>query len=162
MDSKMNEAMRAQLQKMEGDYDNAEKADDSLNFKVGKQKIYLADYRFDKVKKGPNAGKPILILELKGAEKKNKAAFHDQIFTITTDMDKTGQFNREKLRKFLLGLGIKSYKVSRIDEVLNPLVNQVFEANIDYDKNDYIKLQPLRLIGKKEVEQDADDTEVPF
>lgn len=156
----MNEAMKAELEGMDGDYKKAVEDDKNLSFRAGEQNIYISDYHFDRAKKGQNAGKPILIAEFRGAEKRNKSAMSDLVFTILTEASRGGVFHREKLAKFLKGFGIKAFDLGKLDDVFGPLVNKVFKAKINFDKNDYISIQPLKLVGEREV--DDGTGEAPF
>lgn len=159
---KMNEAMRAELQHMSGDYERAQKEDSELNFKAGVQKVYFEEVHFDRAKKGANAGMPIVILTLRGAEKTNKKATHDVIFILTTSPDKSGNFHREKLKNFMWGFGVKSFDLGRLDEVFDQIVNKVFEAKIDFDKNGFISVSPQKVIGDLEKEVEDGSKECPF
>jgi hypothetical protein len=162
VDENMNEAMRAELESMDGEFEDALKDDSELNFRVGEQDIYISDYHFDRAKKGNNAGKPILILELRGAEKKNKKASADLIFILSAEKDKAGQFMREKLKNFLWGFGVKTYTLSKLDAVFAEFANKVFSAKIDFDKNGFISVSPQKLKGDVKEEVDDGSGECPF
>jgi len=151
----MNEAMKAELANMDKGYTDAGKADSLMDFKPGTQRVFISEYHFDKAKKGKSAGMPLLIMELKGAAKGNKAAFRDMIFTISNEDSRGGQFHREKLKRFMLGFGVKAFELKSLDQVLEPMVNKVFTAVIGYDKNDYMVVTPQGFVSDAKIETEA-------
>lgn len=160
----MNEAMKAELANMDKGYTDAAKADSLLDFKAGTQRVYISEYHFDKAKKGKSAGMPLLIMELKGSDKANKAAFHDLVFTISNENNRAGQFHRDKLKRFMQGFGIKSFELKNLDKVLDPMVNKVFTAVLGYDKNDFLVVTPQGFVLDAKIEQKVNDgdEEAPF
>jgi len=160
---RINEVMKEQLRLMREKYKEAEKRDDELNFKAGEQFVFIDSYSVDTAKRGSNQGNPILIMPMKGAEKRNKKATHDLIFVLTDTEDRAGRFHRDKLKNFLKGFDIKSFDIYMLEETLEPLVNKVFKAKIDFDKNGFISVDPQRFAKENELEKaEPSQEEVPF